>query len=150
MPFHKLLWESPHLEHLKGQRTFDKRLWDDVKGCGGEHATCSWDWERDVKYHRFNMAAHEFAHQVDLFLPKKIQQKIEYLYKKAKKERITLDYYANSNKLEYFAVGIEAYVSEKKLPDQTGGHGHTRQEFLEKDPDLYKLIESLSRSEKGY
>lgn len=150
MPFHKLLWESPHLEKLKGQRAFDKRLYDDVKGVGGFHATSGWDMVRDVKYHRHNVVAHEFAHLVDPFLPDEIRQEIERLYKKAKKERITLDYYANSNKLEYFAVGIEAYVSEKKLPDQTNGYGHTRQEFLEKDPDLYKLIESLSRSDKGY
>jgi tetratricopeptide (TPR) repeat protein len=150
IPFHKLLWESPHLGYLKGQRTFDKRLYDDIKGCGGNHATCGWDDVRDVKYHRFNTIAHEFAHLVHPFLPNEIQQEIEHLYKKAKKERMTLDYYANSNKLEYFAVGVEAYVSEKKLPDQIGTDGNTRRELLKKDPDLYKLIESLSKSNKGY
>lgn len=150
MPFHKLLWESPHLGYLKGRRTFDKRLWDDVKGCGGINATCGWDSVRDVKYLRFNMIAHEFAHLVHPFLPNEIQQEIERLYKKAKKERMTLDYYANSNKLEYFAVGVEAYVSEKKLPDQIGTDGNTRRELREKDPDLYKLIDSLSKNDKEY
>jgi tetratricopeptide (TPR) repeat protein len=150
IPFHKLLWESPYLERLKGLRTFDKRLWDDVKGCGGIHATSGWDWQRDVKYGRFNMVAHEFAHQVEPFLPRDIQQEIARLYTKAKKERKTLDYYANSNKHEYFATGVEAYVSEKKLPDQKSTSGNTRKELLEKDPDLYRLIESLGRSEEGH
>ena len=147
MPFHKLLWESPTLDRMKGRRTFDKRLWDDIKGLGGFNATSGWDWERDVKFFRFNVVAHEFAHQVHRFLPQDIQKEITLLYEKAKKERLTLDFYADFNEMEYFAVGVEAYVSEKKLPDQKIAYGHTRKELLEKDPDLYRLIESLSKKD---
>jgi tetratricopeptide (TPR) repeat protein len=143
-PFHKLLWEAPYNESLKGQRTFDLRLWDDVKGNGGFHATSGEDWERDVKHLRFNVVAHEFAHQVHPFLSKKHQEEIKWLFLKAKKERKTLDFYADFNEWEYFAVGVEAYVSEEKLADQKIGYGHTRRELLEKDPDLYYFIESLA------
>jgi tetratricopeptide (TPR) repeat protein len=146
-PFHKLLWETPYNERLKGRRTFDLRLWDDVKGNGGFHATSGEDWERDVKYLRFNVVAHEFAHQVHPFLSKKHREEIKWLFLKAKKERRTLDFYADFNEWEYFAVGIEAYVSDEKLADQKIGYGHTQRELLEKDPDLYYFIESLGNLE---
>jgi len=146
-PFHRLLWQAPYNEGLKGQRTFDLRLWDDVKGNGGFHATSGEDWERDVKYLRFNVVAHEFAHQVHPFLSKKHREEIKWLFLKAKKERKTLDFYADFNEWEYFAVGVEAYVSEEKLADQKIGYGHTRSELMEKDPDLYYFIESLGNLE---
>jgi len=146
-PFHKFLWEAPHNLGLKKQRTFDLRLWDDIKGNGGFHATSGADWEKDVKYLRFNVVSHEFAHQVHSFLSKKHREEIKWLFLKAKKERKTLDFYADFNEWEYFAVGVEAYVSPDKLADQKIGYGHTRQELLENDPDLYYFIEGLGNLE---
>jgi len=131
------------MANLKGQRTFDLRLWDDVKGLGGRRAMSGEDWERDVKYLRFNVVAHEFAHQIHRMLPAEVQAEIDRLYAKAKAERKTLDFYSDQNVMEYFAVGVEAYVSEAKLADQKIAYGHTRQELLDRDPDLYKLIERL-------
>ena len=147
IPFHKLLWESPYLAGMKGTRTFDLRLWDDVKGCGGFHSTSGEDWEKDVKYQRFNVVAHEFAHQVHSYLTEEQRKEIKRLFLKAKKERKTLDFYADFNEWEYFAVGVEACVSEEKLADQKLGYGHTRRELLEKDLDLYNFIESLDSLE---
>lgn len=146
-PFHKFLWEAPHNAGLKGQRTFDLRLWDDIKGNGGFHSTSGADWEKDVKYRRFNVVAHEFAHQVHSFLSKKHREEVKWLFLKAKRERKTLDFYADFNEWEYFAVGVEAYVSEEKLADQKIGYGHTRDELLAKDPDLYYFIEGLGSLE---
>ena len=147
LPFHKLLWEAPHNFGMKGQRTFDLRLWDDIKGNGGFHSTSGADWEKDVKYLRFNVVAHEFAHQVHSFLPKQHREEIKWLFLKAKKERRTLDFYADFNEWEYFAVGVEAYVSPDKLADQKIAYGHTRKELLENDPDLYYFIEGLGSLE---
>ncbi len=147
IPFHKRLYESPHHSGMKGTRTFDLRLWDDVKGCGGIHSTSGEDWEKDVKYLRFNVVTHEFAHQVHGYLTEEKRSEIKRLFSKAKKERRTLDFYANFNEWEYFAVGVEAYVSEEKLPDQKLAYGHTRKELLERDPDLYNFIEGLGNEE---
>ncbi len=147
IPFHKRLYESPHHSGMKGTRTFDLRLWDDVKGCGGIHSTSGEDWEKDVKYLRFNVVTHEFAHQVHGYLTEEKRSEIKRLFSKAKKERRTLDFYANFNEWEYFAVGVEAYVSEEKLPDQKLAYGHTRKELLERDPDLYNFIEGLGKEE---
>ncbi|MBN2430650.1 MAG: tetratricopeptide repeat protein [Acidobacteria bacterium] len=142
-PFHHWLWQAPHNGGLRGQRTFDLRLWDDVKGNGGFHATSGADWERDVKYRRFNVLAHEFAHQVHPFLPRAQRQEMRRLFLKAKRERRTMDFYADFNEWEYFAVGYEAYVSPEKLPGQRLVYSHTRRELQKKDPDLYRFIEGL-------
>lgn len=147
IPFHKLLWQSPHHAHMKGKRTFDLRLWDDVKGLGGFHALTGAEWERDVKFLRFNVVTHEFTHQVHSILTKEQRKEIKRLFLKAKKGRRTLDYYADFNEWEYLAQGVEAYASEEKLADQKNTMGHTRQELLAKDPELYHFIENLNRRE---
>lgn len=144
-PFHHFLWQVSFNKGLLGKRTFDGRLWDDVKGSGGSNACAGEEWERDVKYFRFNVLAHEFAHQVHGFLPKNLRSQITRLYTAAKKTRKTLDFYSDANENEYFAVGVEAYVSEYKLPDQKITYGHTRSELQKVDPDLYKFIASLNQ-----
>jgi tetratricopeptide (TPR) repeat protein len=142
-PFHMIQSEAPGMVGIRGQRTFDGRLWDDVKGLGGPHALSGEDWERDVKRLRYNVVAHEFTHQVHGFLPKDLRDEVKRLFEKAKKERLTLDFYADFNEFEYFATGVEAYVSEEKLADQKIAYGHTRAELLARDPDLYRFIERL-------
>lgn len=144
-PFHRRLFEVPHHGELKGQRTFDGRIWDDVKGAGGAHASAGAEWQRDVKHLRFNVLAHEFAHQVHGQLPDDLKQEITALYAKGKAERRTLDFYSDANEMEYFAVGVEAYVSEAKLPDQKITYGHTRQALRQRDPALYAFIERLGK-----
>ncbi len=147
-PFHMLQSEAPGMAGIRGQRTFDGRLWDDVKGLGGPHALSGEDWERDVKRLRFNVIAHEFTHQVHGFLPKDLRDEIRRLFDKAKKERLTLDFYADFNEFEYFATGVEAYVSEGKLADQKIAYGHTRAELRTRDPDLYRFIERLDGQDR--
>ena len=146
-PFHMIQSEAPGMADIKGQRTFDGRLWDDVKGLGGLHALSGEDWERDVKRLRYNVVAHEFTHQVHGLLPKDLRDEVKKLFEKAKKERLTLDFYADFNEFEYFATGVEAYVSEDKLADQKIAYGHTRGELLARDPDLYRLIERLDKQD---
>jgi tetratricopeptide (TPR) repeat protein len=142
-PFHMIQSEAPGMAGIRGQRTFDGRLWDDVKGLGGPQALSGEDWERDVKYLRYNVVAHEFTHQVHALMPKELRDEVKRLFEKAKRERLTLDFYADFNEFEYLATGVEAYVSEEKLADQKIAYGHTRAELLSRDPDLYRLIERL-------
>lgn len=147
VPFHKFLWQSPHHAWLRGTYTSDLRLWDDVKGVGGFHAAAGADDQRDIKHLEFNVLTHEFAHQVHGILTREQKREIKQLFLRAKKERKTLDYYADWNEWEYFAQGVEAYFSKKNLvgyrPPET--INHSRKELLEKDPDLFYLIEKLNR-----
>jgi tetratricopeptide (TPR) repeat protein len=146
-PFHHFLWES-HPE-LKGTRTFDGRLWDDVKGVGGLHAAAGAEWERGAGNLRYDVLAHEFAHQVHAAMPADLRAEITRLYAKAKAERRTLDFYSDENEMEYFAVGVEAYVSQEKLADEKGTYGHVRQELERRDPELYRFIQSLALWKEG-
>jgi hypothetical protein len=144
-PFHFIQSEAPGMTGIRGERTFDGRLWDDVKGLGGLHALSGEDWERDVKNLRYNVVSHEFTHQVHGLMPKPLVDEVKRLFQKAKDQRLTLDFYADFNEFEYFATGVEAYVSEEKLPDQKVAYGHTRRELLAKDPDLYRFIERFDK-----
>ena len=146
-PFHRIQSAAPGMEGIRGQRTFDGRLWDDVKGLGSLHALSGEDWERDVKRLRYNVVAHEFTHQVHGLVPTDLRDEVKRLFEKAKKERLTLDFYADFNEFEYFATGVEAYVSAEKLADQKIAYGHTRGELLARDPDLYRLIERLDKQD---
>jgi len=68
LPLHEKLTDAESRRFLRGVRTFDLRLWDDVRGNGGLHATsCSGScW--DALHFKFNEVAHEFAHQVHSML----------------------------------------------------------------------------------
>ncbi|MDQ1349967.1 MAG: hypothetical protein QG657_268, partial [Acidobacteriota bacterium] len=144
MDIHQFLWECPNMKEIKGQRTFDLRLWDDVKGAGGYHCIGNKAQQTDVKYLRFNVAGHEFAHLVQQLLPPGQEKELRRLYLKAKAERNTLDWYADMNAEEYFAVGYEAFISQEKLPAQVDVYAHTRDQLMKKDPDLYHFIEQLN------
>lgn len=139
-PFHHFLWQSPKHAGLRGRRTFDLRLWDDVKGVGGFHAVAAADWQRDFKYFRTNVLLHEFTHQVHQFLSRDERDEVKRLFLKAKKERRTLTYYADYNEMEYLAVAVPAYAAEVKL-----GPGHTREDLRRIDPDLYAFIDGMNK-----
>jgi len=57
------------------------------------------------------------------------------------------DCYADLNEFEYFATGVEAYVSEEKLADQKVAYGYASRELQDKDPDLYRFIERLDKQD---
>ena len=140
LPFHKLLWQSPHKQRTKGKRTFDLRLWDDVKGQGGFHAVGGEEWVRDVRYQRWNVVTHEFTHQVHGMFPDDLRAEVARLFQAAKAERRTLDYYADFNEMEYFAQAAEAFISEVKFTDQRGTSKHTRDLLAATDSALFELL----------
>jgi hypothetical protein len=90
----------------------------------------------------FQTLVHELAHQVHLYLfSSKERQEIRSLYENAKKTNRCLDYYAAANEAEYFAQGVEAWVSLWKAAGQPVTHGHTRFELKRRDPLLFHWIE---------
>ncbi len=108
-----------------------------------EHTVIPKDIENSSQY---NAITHECAHLLHGFLPPKTKEKIEYLYDKAIRENRTLDYYAAVNSNEYFAQGLEAYVSIYKphncLMDDDAW-SNTIYKLMQKDPELYELIEYI-------
>ncbi|HEX5973179.1 MAG TPA: tetratricopeptide repeat protein [Gemmatimonadaceae bacterium] len=146
IPFERRMWEMPDKERTRGTRTFDLRLWDDVKGQGGFHALSGEEWVRDAMNGRYNVLSHEFMHQVHgTVLTDEQRAEITRLFATAKRERRTLDSYADFNEMEYFAQAYEAAISETKLSDQKGTSGHTRAELERLDPDVHRFIITLAR-----
>ena len=144
LPLHRRLCEAPGLGRMRGRRTFDGRLWDDVKGIGGLPGVSGIHSLDEAARGGFNMVAHEFAHQVHLHaLPAALRERIDELFERATAAGRTLDYYAAADSLEYFAQGVEAYVSDVKRPGLPETARHTAQELLERDPDLFRLIAEI-------
>jgi tetratricopeptide (TPR) repeat protein len=130
--------------NLRGRRTFDGRVWDDVRGVGGMQAATGIEALDEASTFGFDTFAHEVAHQVHFFTFSPLQRaKVRSLYRTAMKERRCLDYYAASNEAEYFGQGVEAFVSLAKRPGGETTHGHTRFELLRIDPKLHAFIATL-------
>lgn len=130
---------------LRGRRTFDGRVWDDVRGMGGLRAATGIESLDEALQFGFDTLAHEVAHQAHLYGFSQVnRQRLRALYQKAKAEDRFLDYYAASNEAEYFGQGVEAFASLAKAPGQETTHGHTRFELLRVDPALHDFIAGVS------
>ena len=130
--------------NLRGRRTFDGRVWDDVRGVGGLRAATGIEALDEAATFGFDTFAHEVAHQVHFFTFSPLERaRIRSLYKRALAEERCLDYYAASNEAEYFGQGVEAFVSLAKRPGCETTHGHTRWELMRVDPGLYEFIAEL-------
>ncbi len=145
---HDLLgeWErttdAPDRAWLRGQKTFDGRVWDDVRGMGGLRAATGVESLDEAREGGFQTLVHELAHQVHLYLfSAQERQEIRALFESAKRHGRTLDYYAAANEAEYFAQGVEAWASLWKAAGQPVTHGHTRFELARRDPALFRWIE---------
>jgi tetratricopeptide (TPR) repeat protein len=129
---------------LRGRRTFDGRVWDDVRGMGGLRAATGIESLDDADQFGFDTLAHEVAHQVHLYTFTPVQRrKVRDLYHGARTRAQFLDFYAASNEAEYFGQGVEAFASLAKRPGREVTHGHTRFELLRVDPELYAFIAEL-------
>jgi tetratricopeptide (TPR) repeat protein len=130
---------------LRGRRTFDGRVWDDVRGIGGLGAATGIEALDDAHVGGFHTLVHELAHQVHVYaLTETDRARITDLYCRAKQQRRCLDYYAESDEAEYFAQGVEAWFSLVKAAGQPVTHGHTRFELERKDPELAMFISRIA------
>ncbi len=133
--------DAPARANLRGRRTFDGRVWDDVRGIGGLRAATGIESLDEAIGHGFDTLSHEVAHQAHLYaFPHRDRIKIRHLYDKALAENRCLDFYAASNDAEYFGQGVEAFASLGKRPVYEVTHGHTRFELMRMDPALHDLI----------
>jgi tetratricopeptide (TPR) repeat protein len=146
-PLYLLLSESPGQQTLRDQRiSYDSRLWDDVRGCGGYHTvTGIEDVERTV-FDRYNTVLHELTHQVHAMLPADDSRVIQEHYRRAKErddatQNGYLSRYAGGSVYEYFAEGANALLSPKR--DAYDSREVVRERLDSLDPDLRKLVERL-------
>jgi len=143
-PLYELLSETPGQELLRDQRiSYDSRLWDDVRGCGGYHTvTGIEDVERTV-FDRYNTVLHELTHQVHGVLPSGRGREIQDLYHRAKERDEAgndafLSRYAGGSVWEYFAEGANALESPRR--DAYDTREIVKERLDEKDPALEHLV----------
>lgn len=133
--------DAPARASLRGRRTFDGRVWDDVRGMGGLRAATGIESLDEALQFGFDTLAHELAHQAHLYAFSPAQRRrVRELYLAARERGEFLDYYAASNEAEYFGQGVEAFASLAKRPGREVTHGHTRFELLRVDPALHAFL----------
>ncbi|HTR97347.1 MAG TPA: tetratricopeptide repeat protein, partial [Candidatus Acidoferrales bacterium] len=146
-PVYMLLSECPAQRTLRDQRiSYDSRLWDDVRGCGGYHTvTGIEDVERTI-FDRYNTVLHEFTHQVHAVLTADDSRAIQEHYRaaKARDDRTQdgfLSRYAGGSVFEYFAEGANAL--ESPMRDAYDPREIVRERLDRIDPDLRTLVEGF-------
>ncbi len=151
-PLSMLLSETPNQETLRDQRiSYDSRLWDDVRGCGGYNTVTGLeDVERNV-FDKYNTVLHELTHQVHSVLTADQSREIEELYRRAKErdaltQRGFLSRYAGGSVWEYFAEGANAYESPRR--DLYDPREIVRERLFEMDPELATMVQRLFEQEE--
>ena len=146
-PVYMLLSECPAQEPLRDQRiSYDSRLWDDVRGCGGYHTvTGIEDVERTI-FDRYNTVLHELTHQVHAVLPADDGRTIQEHYRAAKERDDAtkdgyLSRYAGGSVFEYFAEGANALLSPMR--DAYDPREVVRERLDRIDPALRTLVEGF-------
>jgi len=146
-PLHERLSETPGQTTLADARiSYDSRLWDDVRGCGGHHTvTGIEDVERSIVGH-YNTVLHELTHQVHGILPAARTAQIDDLYWRTKardddRGSAFLSRYAGGSVWEYFAEGANSLMTP------TRGRLDTREitgeRLAEIDPELRQFVVEL-------
>lgn len=144
-PLHQMLSECPNMEVIADQRiSYDSRLWDDVRGCGGYNTvTGIEDVERSI-YFAYNTVLHELTHQVHYVFPPADTKHIEDIFyaADAREESGSPTYmnrYQASSVYEYLAEGANAIFSPRR--DAYDTREIVRERLYEMDPELVKLVE---------
>lgn len=140
--------DHPDFYHLRGKKTFDGRLWDEVEGVAdpdGRTGVTVRDLGRGHSGEQVNTFMHEFGHTTHQFvMDSRTEARVVGLYEAAKARGVFLDPYAGSNVYEYWAQGVEAYLLLVPKQGSPGdSHDNTPEELKREDPDLFDYLESL-------
>jgi tetratricopeptide (TPR) repeat protein len=145
LPLDQSASEAAGLDERDEDRTFDGRYYSSLRGIGGQLTMSGIEHLETAALGGVNVVAHELAHQVHLTALGPDETKlIARLYRRALRERRTLDYYSAANEFEYFAQGYEAFVSTCKRPAASVTGRHTIAELLRRDPQLYGFLTRLT------
>lgn len=98
-------------------------------------------------YKTENILIHEFAyaihHMALVLLDKTFDRRLRKAYRSAMKKGLWKGKYAATNQAEYWAEGVQSWFDTNRPPDHDHNHVDTREELVEYDPALAKLIKEL-------
>ncbi len=149
VPRRTRLTEMPQFASLRGRRTFDGRLWDDVRGTGGlalddGRIAIAIPEENiaggDDAYPAQSIAVHEIAHALHDHIVDSDQRDAVAKAYRARRDAggPFVDAYAGANVREYFAQGANAYF------DRWAGHERRDARWLwDHDRALYTVLARL-------
>ncbi|HDR05744.1 MAG TPA: tetratricopeptide repeat protein [Candidatus Marinimicrobia bacterium] len=146
-PLYMKLSEVPSLAILKDQRiSYDSRLWDDVRGCGGYTTVTGIEDVERMIYYRYNTIIHEMTHQVHSILTSEEKEDIEKLYLEAKEAEANgakrfVSRYQKASVWEYLAEGVNGSVSPQR--NQYDSREITLERLNKLDPSLHELVKKL-------
>jgi tetratricopeptide (TPR) repeat protein len=150
LPFDQRVSEIEGFDDLVGDKTFDGRYYASIRGVGGRITVSGIEYIELAARGGFHTIAHEFAHQVHITAMDKSDVKaVRNLYRQARREGRTLDFYSAANEYEYFAQGYEAFISDLKRPAAGVTARHTRYELIARDPELYRFLVRLTSKGAG-
>ena len=99
------------------------------------------------KYHAEDILVHEFAHSIHLIgilqVHPEINDRLQELLDNARTKGLWKNTYAETDKEEYFAEGVQDWFNvNAEMPYSDGKHNwvNTREELKNYDPDLYNLL----------
>lgn len=143
--------DMPEFAGLRGTRTFDGRLWDDVRGSGGRRVRGG-QWAiavpeenlveggPDAYGEGYNVGLHEFAHTIHLKgLGRSERRRVDALYAARKEANGPwTESYGASNAQEYYAQATNCYFGAN---ERVGANGS---EWLERnDPEMYTFLVTI-------
>lgn len=98
-------------------------------------------------YRAENILIHEFAHAVHEMAMKDIDptfdERLMKAFRRAKLKGTWKDAYAETNHREYFAEGVQSWYDTNRENDNQHNHIDTREELIEEDPLLAKLVHEV-------
>ena len=153
-PLHLRLSECPRQGPLRNRRiSYDGRLWDDVRGCGGYHSvTGIEDIERSI-YGGYDTFLHELTHQVHYLLPAERKRELEDHYRRALArkgagEDAFVSRYAGTNVWEYLAEGAHALARPRR--DAHDSREVVAERLEARDPELVALVGRLQQGDDAH
>lgn len=147
----ELLSEAPGMSYIRDQRVSntpnDNRLWDDVRGLGGDTVIADLSEVMQTVHGDYNLLGHEVAHQFEFLMAEFHEpgfQCIVRLYDKARAEKNFPDAYSAGNKEEHFAQLVTYYLVPADSPKRFG----LNRRWLEtNDVPALEFIQSIELSQ---
>lgn len=147
----ELLSEAPGMSHIRDHRilntSHDNRLWDDVRGLGGDTVIADLSEVSQTVQGAYNLLGHEMAHQYQFLMEKHLPAGLRCLtalYEQAKRTGNFPDPYAAGNKEEHFAQSVTYYLVP---PDSPQRFGLNRNWLETHDTDELAFIQSIEASD---
>lgn len=150
MAYDEYTTEVPEHSDLKPARFWDRR----ARGLGATHArpvvSCGEENLLDFPgdhYRLENILIHEFAHAMHEMglnsIDPDFDKRLEELYCQAMDEGLFKGTYAATNRMEYWAEGVQSWFDTNRENDDQHNHVDTREELKAYDPDLAELIKGV-------